>query len=216
MGLAIGILNGIIVTKMKLAPFIVTLAMSYIARGFTYIVTGAKPVYMESEVFNEIGNGFLGPIPLPIIYMIIVFLILFFILNRTKFGRHVYAIGGNEEAARFSGINIDKIRVITYAMVGVLSSMVGVIMCSKLYSGQPTIGMNAELDAIAAVILGGTSFMGGIGTLGGTLIGALVIGVINNGLNLLGVNSFWQSVAKGLIIILAVYIDVLKNRKKRK
>ena len=154
-------------------------------------------------------------IPLPVVYMVVVLVILSFLLYKTRYGRRIYATGGNIKAAQFSGINTNRVQLIAYTVLGALSAIGGITMSAKLYSGQPTIGQNAELDAIAAVILGGTSFSGGIGTLGGTLIGAVVMGVINNGLNLLGVNSFWQSVAKGVIIIVAVYIDIIKKRSKK-
>lgn len=216
-GSVVGFANGIIVSKLKMPPFIVTLSTAYIIKGFAYICSDGKPISVDNNSFYVVGNGYLGPIPFPVIYMLIVFIILSYLLYKTRFGRRVYAIGGNMEAAKYSGINTNKIQIICYTMTGLLAAIGGIVQCSRLYSGQPTIGVNAELDAIAAVILGGTSFSGGIGTLGGSLIGALLIGVINNGLNLLGVSSFWQWVAKGLVILLAVYIDMLrKNRVKNK
>jgi ribose transport system permease protein len=214
-GIVIGLLNGLIIVKGKMPPFIVTLAIAYIARGLAYILSDGKPISVQEPLFNRIGNGYLGPIPYPIIYMFVVFIILTFILYRTKFGRHIYAIGGNTEAAKFSGIDVNKVQIISYTIIGFLSALGGIILSARLYSGQPTIGVNAELDVIAAVILGGTSFSGGIGTLGGTLIGAVVIGVINNGLNLLGVSSFWQLVAKGGVILIAVYMDMLRKNKQQ-
>ncbi len=214
-GMVVGLTNGIIIVKGKMPPFIVTLSIAYIARGLAYIFSNGKPISVQEPLFNVIGNGYIGPIPYPIIYMIVALLILAFILYRTKFGRHLYAIGGNTEAAKFSGINVNKVQIISYTIIGFLAALGGIVLSARLYSGQPTIGVNGELDAIAAVILGGTSFSGGIGTLGGTLIGAVVIGIINNGLNLLGVNSFWQLVAKGVVILIAVYIDMLKKNRKQ-
>ena len=136
------------------------------------------------------------------------------LLNKTKFGRHVYAVGGNREAAKFSGINIKKVEIGVYTLIGFLSAFSGIVLCARMYSGQPTVGVGFELDAIAAVVLGGTSMLGGIGKMGGTFIGVLVIGVLNNGLNLLNINSFWQLIAKGAVILLAVYMDMLKKKKR--
>jgi ribose transport system permease protein len=137
-----------------------------------------------------------------------------FLLYRTRFGRYVYALGGNRNAAVYSGININRVQVLVYSIIGFLSAVSGIVLCSRMYSGQPTIGNGFELDAIAAVVLGGTSFSGGTGTLGGTLLGVFVIGILNNGLNLLNINSFWQLVIKGVVILLAVYVDILKKRGK--
>ena len=214
-GALVGIVNGMIVSKLKLPSFIVTLSLSYIAKGFAYIISNGMPVSVEEPAFYAIGNGYLGPIPYPVIYMIAVFAILSFVLYRLKFGRKVYAIGGNIEAAKYSGINVARIKIISFTILSILAALGGIVQCARLFSGQPTIGVNAELDAIAAVILGGTSFSGGVGTLFGSLIGALLIGIINNGLNLLGVSSFWQWVAKGAVILLAVYIDVMRKNNSK-
>jgi len=214
-GALVGIINGLIVSKLKLPSFIVTLSLSYIAKGFAYIISNGMPVSVENPSFYAIGNGYLGPIPYPVIYMIVVFSVLSFVLYRLKFGRKVYAIGGNLEAAKYSGINVSRIKIISFLILGMLAALGGIVQCARLFSGQPTIGVNAELDAIAAVILGGTSFSGGVGTLFGSLIGALLIGIINNGLNLLGVSSFWQNVAKGSVILLAVYIDVMRKNNTK-
>lgn len=216
MGVLVGFANGVIVSKLRLPAFIVTLSTSYIAKGFAYIISDGKPVSVDDKLFpgfQTIGNGYAGPIPYPVIYMAIIFIVLSFVLYKTKYGRRVYAIGGNMEAAKYSGINTTKIKIIAFTIIGGLAAFCGVIQSARLYSGQPTIGVNVELDAIAAVILGGTSFSGGVGTLFGSLIGALLIGMINNGLNLLGVSSFWQWVAKGCVILLAVYIDVMRKNK---
>ncbi|MGI6084790.1 MAG: ABC transporter permease, partial [Acetivibrionales bacterium] len=156
--------------------------------------------------------GYLGPIPLPIIYSTVLIIFVLILLNRTRFGRHVYAVGGNPDAARFSGINIGRVQIIVFTLLGFLASVSGIVLCSRMYSGQPTLGQGFEMDAIAATVLGGTSFSGGIGKIGGTIIGVLVIGVLNNGLNLLNINSFWQLIAKGIVILLAVYIDIIKKK----
>ena len=213
LGLAIGIFNGAVVAKTGIPPFIVTLAMMQIARGAAYVYTNGQPIRITENGFIGIGTGYLGSIPLPIIYMVLLFALTSVLLNRTRFGRHVYALGGNKDAAVFSGIKINRVIIVVYGMIGLLSAVSGVVLCSRMYSGQPTIGVGFELDAIAAVVLGGTSMSGGIGFLGGTMLGALVIGVLNNGLNLLNINSFWQLIVKGVVILLAVYIDSVKKRK---
>lgn len=213
-GIGLGLFNGVVIAKTGIPPFIVTLAMYNIARGAAYVYTGGMPVRTMNEQFNFIGNGYLGPIPLPVIYTLIFLITMYILMNKTKFGRYVYAVGGNRDAARFSGINIKKIEIIVYTIIGFLSGFSGIVLCARMYSGQPTVGVGFELDAIAACVLGGTSMMGGIGKIGGTVLGVLVIGVLNNGLNLLNINSFWQLIAKGVVILLAVYVDILKKKKR--
>lgn len=214
LGAGIGFFNGFVISRTGIPPFIVTLATMQIARGAAYVYSNGKPIRTTEPSFISIGTNSLGFIPLPVIYMIIAFIILLILLNRTKFGRYVYALGGNREAALYSGINIKRVIVIVHTIIGLLASFTGIVLCSRMYSGQPTIGTGFEMDAIAAVVLGGTSMAGGTGTLGGTLIGILIIGVLNNGLNLLNINSFWQLILKGCVILLAVYIDVLKRKTK--
>ncbi len=215
-GALVGLINGLCITKLRLAPFIVTLATSYVARGASYLLTNARPVSIKEDFFYQFGNGMIGNVfPYIIIYMLVVFAIFWTLLNRTKFGRRVYAIGGNEEAARFSGIKIDRVKMTTYVLSGVLAALAGIITCAKMYSGQPVIGEDAPMDAIAGIVLGGTSMSGGFGTLTGTIIGCIIIGVINNGMNLIGLNSFWQQVAKGLVILIAVYVDAMKKKGKK-
>lgn len=155
----------------------------------------------------------MGPVPTPVILMLIIFVIAIFLVNRTHFGRHIYAVGGNAQAARFSGINVSKVKFWVHTFIGIMAGIAGVVVASRLYSGQPTAGDGAEMDAIAAVVVGGTSMSGGSGRLGGTLIGVLIIGVLNNGLNLMGVDSNWQYIVKGFVILLAVYVDFIRNRK---
>jgi ribose transport system permease protein len=211
-GTGIGLFNGFVISRTGIAPFIVTLATMQIARGMAYVYTGGNPVSCYVDSFNHIGGGHLGFVPLPVVYTAVAFLGMCFLLYRTRFGRYVYALGGNRNAAVYSGININRVQVMVYGLTGFLAAVSGVVLCSRMYSGQPTIGNGFELDAIAAVVLGGTSFSGGSGTLGGTLLGVFVIGVLNNGLNLLNINSFWQLVIKGVVILLAVYVDILKKR----
>ena len=213
-GTLAGAFNGVVVAYTGIPSFIVTLAMLNIARGAAYVYTGGQPIRVMNEGFNVIGAGYLGPIPLPVIYSFIFLVITFLILNKTKLGRHIYAVGGNKEAARFTGIKIKKVEIFVYTFSGFLAAFSGVVLAARMFSGQPTVGNGFELDAIAAVVLGGTSMTGGIGKIGGTLIGVLVIGVLNNGLNLLNINSFWQLIIKGIVILAAVYVDMMKKRKE--
>ncbi|HLR67670.1 ABC transporter permease subunit [Virgibacillus alimentarius] len=208
-GLALGAVNGLIITKGKVAPFIATLATMTIFRGATLVYTGGKPItgLSDSVSFQMIGKGYVFGVPFPAVIMMIAFVILFFVLRNTVFGRQVYAVGGNEEASILSGIKTDRVKVWVYALTGMLSVLAGIIITSRLNSAQPTAGTMYELDAIAAVVIGGTSLAGGRGRIAGTLVGALIIGVIDNGLNLLNVSSFYQQIVKGGVILLAVLMD---------
>lgn len=208
-GAVMGAINGFIITKGKVAPFIATLATMTIFRGLTLVYTEGRPItgLSDSQIFELMGRGYLGWIPVPVIWMLISYCILYFILKKTTFGRKVYAIGGNEEASILSGIRVDKVKIWIYSITGTLSALAGIILTSRLNSAQPTAGASYELDAIAAVVLGGTSLSGGKGWIFGTLIGALIIGVLNNGLNLMNVSSFYQQVVKGGVILLAVLLD---------
>jgi len=209
-----GLINGTIIAKGKIAPFIVTLGMMTAARGAALLYTGGRPIGNLSDSFRFIGQGSLLGIPVPILIFLFVGVVSYLLLNKTKFGKYIYAIGGNEQAARIAGINVDKYKIMLYAYAGLLSSVAGIILTSRIASGQPTAGTMYELDAIAAAVIGGTSLAGGIGTIGGTIIGALIIGVMNNGLDLLNVSSYWQQILKGAIITTAVLIDSRKNRRK--
>ena len=210
-GLAGGLLNGFIITRKHIAPFIVTLGMMTIARGLALVYTNGRPVINLSDNFDNIGGGYLIGIPIPIIIFGLVAFFGGFILKYTRLGRYTYAIGGNEESARISGINTKKIIMIVYAITGLLSGLAGIVLSSRVMSGSPAIGEGYELDAIAAVVIGGTSLSGGIGSISGTVIGALIIGVMNNGLDLLNVSSYWQQIAKGIIIIIAVLLDLKRK-----
>jgi len=204
-----GLLNGLVVSTGKVAPFIATLASMTILRGLALVVSGGSPITgFDSDLFSMLGGGYVaGLIPIPVVWMLLMFGLFAFLLKKTVFGRHVYATGGNEEAARLSGVKVDQIKLWVYTLSGAMSAMAGVVLTSRLNSAQPTAGSGYELDAIAAVVLGGTSLTGGRGWIFGTLMGALLIGVLNNGLNLLGVSSFYQQVIKGVVILLAVLID---------
>jgi len=214
LGLILGGINGVIITKGKVAPFIATLATMTVYRGLTLVYTNGKPIsgLGDHASFQLFGKGYFLGIPIPVITTLITFGILYFILHKTTFGRRVYAVGGNEEAAKLSGINADRVKIAVYAISGFLAALSALILTSRLNSAQPTAGQSYELDAIAAVVLGGTSLNGGKGWIFGTLIGALIIGVLNNGMNLIGVSSFWQQVVKGIVILLAVLLD-RKNTK---
>lgn len=215
-GLAVGVFNGIAVAKTTIPPFIVTLATMNIARGAAYVYTGGKPIRVMSDQFNFIGSGYVANfLPTPVFYLIIILAISILIMNKTKLGRHIYAVGGNCEAARFSGIKISKVLFFPYAFSGLMAAIAGIVLASRMFSGQPTAGNGAEMDAIAAVVLGGTSMSGGSGKMSGTVIGGLVIGVLSNGLNLMNVNSFWQFIVKGIVILIAVYVDALKRKKAK-
>ena len=207
-----GLINGVLVAKMKLVPFIATLGMQNIARGMAYVVTNSLPVSGLPESFYVIGGGKIGKIPVPVVLMLVLALLFAFLMNRCTFGRRVYAIGSNREAARLSGIKASRVQMAVFAIGGLLAGLVGIILASRVVSAQPNAGLSYESDGIAAAIIGGTSPSGGSGTILGTVIGALTISVLKNGLNILQVNAFWQQVAIGIVIIVAVFIDRLRKR----
>lgn len=213
-GSLLGAINGILITKGKMAPFIATLATMTIFRGLTLVYTGGNPITNFGDAFSYkfIGRGYVLGIPWPVILMIIFFAIAFVILNKTPFGRKTYAIGGNEKASFISGIKTDSVKIKIYAISGFLAAMAGLILTSRLNSAQPTAGTAYEMDAIAAVVLGGISMSGGKGSIAGTLVGALILGTLNNGLNMLGVSSFYQQIVKGIVILIAVLIDRKRNK----
>ena len=189
------------------------MAMMNIASGIAYVYTGGQSTRITDKMFIAIGTGCLfNVIPLPVVYMVILIAIFSFLLSKTKFGTYVYAIGGNREAARLSGVPIKKIEIIVFTLSGALAAFAGLVLCSRMYSGQPSVGSGYELDAIAACVLGGTSMTGGKGRISGTVFGAMVIGIISNGLNLIGVSSYWQLIIKGLIIACAVLLDCQKDK----
>lgn len=213
-GVVIGALNGLIISKTTIPPFIVTLATMNIAKGLAYVYTGGSPVRVVTKEWQFLGAGYIGPVPTPVIILIFVLIITAIIMNRTRIGRYMYAVGGNTQAAIFSGINVSRVKFFVYTYSGLMAGLAGIVLASRMYSGQPTAGEGAEMDAIAAVVVGGTSMAGGYGRIGGTIIGGLIIGVLNNGLNLLNVSSFWQYVVKGIVILLAVFIDYIRQKNK--
>lgn len=211
LGCLLGVFSGWMITRFKVPPFVATLAMLTIARGATMLWTGGLPITGLGENFDYIGTGWFLGIPMPVWITAILVAIAVVVTKRTQFGRHIYAIGGNESAAKLSGININKIKIWVYAIAGILAAVGGIILTSRLDSAQPNAGMSYELDSIAAVVIGGTSLSGGRGSIMGTVQGALIIGVLNSGLVLLNVSPFWQQIIKGLVILLAVIMDRLNH-----
>jgi inositol transport system permease protein len=206
-GVIIGAINGLTITLGKVAPFIVTLGMMTIARGLALVWSNGRPVTNLSPAFNYIGGGDLLHIPVPILLFVLVIIVSAVILKYTRIGRYIYAVGGNENAARASGIRVSGVKLFAYMMCSGLAGLAGIILASRITTGQPNAGIAYELDAIAAVVIGGTSLLGGRGSIAGTVTGVLIIGVINNGLDLLNVTSYYQQIIKGIIIIAAVLLD---------
>lgn len=211
-GIVCGFVSGIAVSVFRIPPFIATLAVMNIARGAAYVYTGGKTIYNIGD-FAFFGQGDILGIKAPIVFMIVITIASYIILKHTKFGRYLYAVGGNEYAAVASGINTKRIKLIAYLILGGFSGFAGVILCSRINSGLPSTGLNYEFDAIIGAIIGGTSFTGGVGSIGGTVIGCLIIALLNNMMNLMNVQSYWQSIVKGIVIMLAVGIDMAKKKK---
>lgn len=210
----LGFFNGFVITKFKVPPFVATLAMLTIARGFTMLYTNGFPISSFDSSFTFIGAGWLVGLPVPVWIAAIIVVVAIIVTKKVKLGRYVYAIGGNENAAKLSGININKVKVIVYTIAGALAAVGGIIVTARLDSAQPNAGGSYELDAIAAVVIGGTSLSGGRGSVWGTVLGAIIIGVLNNGLVLLDVSPFWQQVVKGTVILLAVIIDKMNTKNE--
>lgn len=205
-GAIVGVLNGGLTIALRIPPFITTLGMMTIARGLSLTFTQGKPITSFPAAFRFLGAGSLGPIPNPIVVVALVFVAGWLILARTTLGQYIRALGNSPAAARLAGINTNRVTVLVYGIMGLLSALAGLLLIGRLDAAAPTIGVGYEFDAIAAVVVGGTSFSGGEGGLGGTLIGVLIIGVLNNGLNLLNVNALWEQVVKGVVIALALLI----------
>jgi inositol transport system permease protein len=205
-GAACGLVNGVLVTRGGVAPFIVTLGMMTIARGLALIFSGGRPVADMSNELTALAGDFLG-IPIPVLCFAGVAAAAWFFLRNFRLGRHIYAVGGNENAARAAGVPVEQVKLFAYGLCGLLAGLAGVVLAARITTGQPNAGQAYELDAIAAVVIGGTSLAGGVGTITGTLLGVLLIGVINNGLDLMGVSSYYQAVIKGVIIVGAVWLD---------
>lgn len=208
----LGWFNGFMITKFKVPPFVATLAMLTIARGLTMLYTKGFPITQLGDNFNFIGTGWFLGVPMPVWISILVIAVSMIFINKTRTGRYIYAIGGNERAALLSGVKVNRVKTIVYIIAGVLSGVAGLLVTARLDSAQPNAGLGYELDSIAAVVIGGTSLSGGKGSILGTVIGASIIGVLNNGLVLLDVSPFWQQVIKGLVILLAVIIDKIQKK----
>ncbi len=215
-GCAFGFVAGFLVARVKIPPFIVTLGMMMVARGLSMVLTQGRAIYFRgSPSFKLISQGKLfDTVPYPVIYLFAIAIISGFILKKTAIGRYTYAVGCNEEAARLSGINVVKTKLFVYSFAGFLSGIGGIILAARLNSAQPTAGLGYELDAIAAAVIGGTSLMGGEGTITGTIIGAFIMAILKNGLNLMNVSQFWQMVAMGIVVIGAVYLDTLRKHNR--
>lgn len=216
LGAVCGLINAFFVARVKLPAFVVTLATQMAFRGLAYIITSGLAIYGFTESFKVLGQGYLGLIPIPVIIMAIVFMLGFILLSKTKYGRYVYGVGGNEEAARLSGISPDKIKYMVFVISGVLSTLAGLIVLSRVNSGNPNLGMNYETDVISACVIGGISITGGKGKMPGVFLGVLFLGVLTNGLILLNVNEFVQMVVKGAVLLFAVSFDVISQRQKQK
>ena len=215
-GLGLGLLNGALIAFLELPPFIVTLGALTALRGAAYLVANGTTVINRNLNFAWIGNNYLGPLPWLVVIALLAVIASWFVLRRTVLGVQIYAVGGNQQAARLTGIKVNRVLLFVYGVSGLLSGLAGIMSASRLYSATGMLGNGYELDAIAAVILGGTSFSGGIGTIFGTLVGALIIAVLNNGLTLLNMSFFWQLVVKGLVIIFAVTVDRLRRPSKKR
>ena len=211
-GGAAGWANGFVITRFKLPPFVATLGMFSIARGLTMLWTGGFPITGLGDNFGYLGTGSFIGMPMPVWIMLALTGIFVVLTKRTRFGRHLYAVGGNERAALLTGLNVSRIKIAVYTLAGALAGVAGLIVTARLDSAQPNAGLGYELDSIAAVVIGGTSLSGGRGSVTGTVLGCLIIGVLNNGLFLLNVSPFWQQVVKGLVILLAVALDKMHTR----
>ena len=211
-----GLINGSLVAFTKIPPFIITLATQQCFRGAAYLLTDGRTIMCYEDGFTMLGTGNLLGIPIPVVIVAVILAFVAMLLGKSKFGRRMYALGGNQAAAVYSGIKVRRIIIVVYILAGVLAAIAGIVLSSRTYSCQPTAGDGYEGDAIAAAVLGGVSFNGGIGTAGGVLIGSLIIAFLSNGLNMLHVQSYWQTIAKGLVILIAVYFDTLKTVKMNK
>ena len=216
LGALIGAVNGFFIAYVHVPAFVATLATQSIGRGLTEIITNGVTIRIRNDLYTSLGNKNLGAVSITVIYALVVLILTWFLLNRTRFGYYIYAIGGNRTAAAYSGVNVRKYNMIPYILSGLLCGVGGMIWSARLGSAAAMLGSGFEMDAIAATVIGGTSMTGGVGTVGGTFIGILIIGVITNGLNLMGINSFWQDVFKGIIILAAVVIDIVRKKKAQR
>jgi ribose/xylose/arabinose/galactoside ABC-type transport system permease subunit len=215
-GLVIGYINGFLSTKMQVPAFITTIAMMTMLKAGSLLLRGGSPIAIRNDTFVSFGQGYIGPIPMPVVILFLTYIVGHWILSNTKFGQHVYAVGGNEAAARLAGIRADRLIAAMYVISGGLAGLSAIMISARLETGTPLAGTNLELDAIAAVIVGGTSLFGGLGTMGGTFAGVMIISFLRNGLTLVNVSGFWQQLATGAVILLAVLLDhfiIARNRQ---
>lgn len=215
MGTLVGILNGVLISKAKLPPFIATLGMMMLLRGLTLAITNGMPISSFPDEFVELAGGQIFGVPNPVIYFMIFIAIFSFFIKKTIAGRDIYSVGSNEAAARLSGVNIDRVKLMVYGLCGFLSAVSGIILASRLISAQPTEGAGYELDAVAAVVIGGASLTGGKGTIIGTVIGAFIMSTLRNGLNMMNVSGFWQQFVVGVVLLSAVYLDQRRKKSTR-
>ena len=213
-GLLVGFANGALCAYGKLPGFIATLASMTVLRGLAYIITGGNSVVWTNEAFTMIGTGYVGPVPIPVIIMALVIVFGWVLTTKLKFGRYIYAVGGNSDASKWSGIAVEKVKIIVYMVMGVLTSIAGLIITARLGSGQPSAGQNFEMDCITAAVVGGTSMSGGRGKVFGTIVGVLLLTVLTNGMTLVGINTYWQQVLKGVIIVVSVRADTRGKKNK--
>lgn len=215
-GALVGSVNGLVIAYLQVPAFVATLATQSLGRGLTEILSGGVTIRVRDAAYTSLGNATAAGVSIIVLYAAVILFLTWLLLNKTRFGYYLYALGGNKTAASYSGVNVKRYNMLPYMIIGLLCGVGGIVWSARLGSAAATLGQGFEMDAIAAVVIGGTSMSGGVGTVGGTLIGVLIIGVITNGLNLMGINSFWQDVFKGIIILAAVIIDVLrKSRAKR-
>lgn len=212
MGAVIGGINGYVITKFNIPAFIMTLAVTTVARGSALLITGGKPVSGMDAAYKVIGQGYIGPLPISVLILAVLFAVCWIILNKLRFGRHLFAVGGNINAAEASGIRSKNVVRKAFLIDGLMAAVAGVLFMSRMGTAQPSAGVAYEFDAITACVVGGTSLSGGSGTVTGTLIGAIIVGIINNAQNLLGISAYWQQIVKGLIILVAVIIDVVTKQ----
>lgn len=212
-GVLVGLVNGILCAVGELPGFIATLASMIVLRGLAYIITGGNSVVWNNDAFTSLGTGYVGIIPIPVIIMVIIIIMGVILTTKMRFGKYIYAVGGNKEASRWSGIAVVKVKIIVYIIMGVLTSIAGLIITSRLGSGQPSAGLNFEMDCITAAVVGGTSMSGGKGTIIGTIVGVILLTVLTNGMTLIGMNTYWQQVLKGVIIVVSVLADTRSKKR---
>lgn len=215
-GIVIGLGNGFFISQLKVPPFIATLGMMTSVRGIAYIVTGGLPVFGFNRDFTKLGQGYLGIIPIPVLIMLAAFIFGFIFLSKTRAGRHIYGVGGNEEASRLSGVNVKKMKLLVYAVAGFMSALAGVVLLARVNSGQPNAGSGYEMDVITGVVLGGVSMSGGQGKIGMVIIGVMIMGILTNGMTMLSVNEYIQQFVKGMVLIGAVAFDSFVKSRQAK